>query len=225
MIIMIHLVLFFEFFLIPKISSSGTGTNTGGQIDLKNWAFFVINLSMWEIKSTIIRKSVSWELRPRRRLTVRGCASKSAHPHFCLKIYALPCYSTVDWLIGYTWFALFPLLFFYKNILGDAIAFVLYASLITTPIGRLELVEFSRFVFGKCRFLMCADLEAKTRWCVDFKACSLVYKKSTRISKLRRLIVDRKSVISVLGKRLTKKFRQPSFVKWRLPASFFLRLK
>ena len=34
--------------------------------------------------------------------------------------------------------------------------------MITTPIGRLDLEEFGRFLSGKYRFLKCADFEART---------------------------------------------------------------
>ena len=87
------------------------------------------------------------------RICLKVCA-----PRFCFTVCALPFYSMVDWLIGWLGKTLFP--FFVENRLRFRLHLCFIQMMITTPIGRLELAEFGRFVSRKHRFLKCADFEA-----------------------------------------------------------------
>ena len=88
--------------------------------------------------------------------TVRGHASKSAHP-VSASVSALShvIQWLIDWLSERCSCSFFP--FFVGNHFRFRLHFCFKRSTTTMPIGRLELAEFGRFVSGKYRFLKCSD--------------------------------------------------------------------
>ena len=88
---------------------------------------------------------------------------KVCAPRFCCKVCALPCYPRVDWLIDWVNVVCTFFPFSARYHLSFRLHFCFIQSMITRPIGRLELAEFGRFGSGENRFIKCPDFEAYPR--------------------------------------------------------------
>ena len=75
-------------------------------------------------------------------------------PPFCTKLYALPCYWMIDWMIDVRCLQLF-LPFFLKNHSTCGVSFSFILRISTTHMGRLDQAEFGWIVFEKLRFQKC----------------------------------------------------------------------